>query len=315
MGVRMLKKISRIFLSGLIAISFACGQIDTLDAVSYLPMQIGNKWQFLVTDVHFGDLDTVTIEIIDTVMADNGNTYFRFDPYFMPNPDLWDPPLYHLARIDTPTLSIRLFDSTSCPGKEFYFADLAYRNTSGSDIQDLIADSLEPELCFDGGTHWNTDYELPLLGIILPSIHISTSFTVYFELVPDIGLGYIHPYWHWSNNYSFELIAAQIDSVQNGDFVSTDKQTDQPNSFNIDQNFPNPFNPTTTIQYELPQRSNVQITIYDLLGRKVTNLISEYQEGGFKSVQLSATAVPSGMYFYQIRAGEFVETRKMVVLR
>jgi len=88
-----------------------------------------------------------------------------------------------------------------------------------------------------------------------------------------------------------------------------------PFTFALHQNYPNPFNPVTTIQYELPQRSDVQITIYDLLGRKVTTLLSETQDAGFKSVQWNATNVSSGMYFYQIKAGDYVQTRKMVVLK
>ena len=84
--------------------------------------------------------------------------------------------------------------------------------------------------------------------------------------------------------------------------------------FNI-TNYPNPFNPVTTIKYELPQRLDVQITIYDLLGREVATLLSEVQDAGYKSVQWDATTVSSGMYFYHIRAGEFVQTRKMVLLK
>ena len=88
-----------------------------------------------------------------------------------------------------------------------------------------------------------------------------------------------------------------------------------PRQFALLQNYPNPFNPITTIQYELPQRSYVQITIYDLLGRKVTTLVSEIQDAGYKSALWDATNVSSGMYFYQIRAGDFVQTRKMMLLR
>ncbi len=83
---------------------------------------------------------------------------------------------------------------------------------------------------------------------------------------------------------------------------SIDDGTSIPGSFVLFQNYPNPFNPTTTIQYELPNRSNVQITIYDLLGKKVATLVSETQAAGFKSVQWDATNVPSGVYFYRITA-------------
>ena len=87
--------------------------------------------------------------------------------------------------------------------------------------------------------------------------------------------------------------------------------------------YPNPFNPTTTIQYVLPERSDVQITIYDLLGKKITTLISETQDAGYKSVVWDASNLSSGVYFYHIRihdpdaigVGDFVLTRKMVLLK
>jgi len=96
-----------------------------------------------------------------------------------------------------------------------------------------------------------------------------------------------------------------------------------PIEYALYQNYPNPFNPITTIQYELPQRSDVHLSIYDLLGREVTTLVSETQEAGYKSVQWDATNSSSGMYFYQIHvhdpdavgAGDYVQTRKMVVLK
>ena len=88
-----------------------------------------------------------------------------------------------------------------------------------------------------------------------------------------------------------------------------------PREYSLYQNYPNPFNPITTIRYELPKRSEVQIMIYDLLGRRVTTLVSENQDAGYKSIQWDASNVSSGMYFYQIRAGEFVQTRKMVLLK
>ena len=96
-----------------------------------------------------------------------------------------------------------------------------------------------------------------------------------------------------------------------------------PNAYSLYQNYPNPFNPTTTIKYDLPEQSDVQITIYDLLGRDVTILLSETQDAGYKSVQWDATNISSGMYFYQIRvydpdeirAGEFVQTKKMILLK
>ncbi len=80
-------------------------------------------------------------------------------------------------------------------------------------------------------------------------------------------------------------------------------------------NYPNPFNPITTISYTLPQRSDVYITVYDLLGNEVITLVSDNQAAGYNSVQWDANNAVSGVYFYQIRAGEYVQTRKMVLLK
>ncbi len=102
--------------------------------------------------------------------------------------------------------------------------------------------------------------------------------------------------------------------------VSTAEESELPASYTLLPNYPNPFNPTTTIHYELPQRSDVQVTIYDLLGRKVTTLVNKPQDAGLKSIIWNATndhgkPVSAGVYLYQIRAGEFVQTKKMVLLR
>ncbi len=102
--------------------------------------------------------------------------------------------------------------------------------------------------------------------------------------------------------------------------IETEKTNHFIQSYAIFQNYPNPFNPITTIQYELPQRSDVQFTIYDLLGKKVTTLVSETQGAGYKSAQWNATndngqQVSAGVYFYQIRAGDFVQIKKMILLK
>jgi len=115
-----------------------------------------------------------------------------------------------------------------------------------------------------------------------------------------------NPYW---------IDASIIESLNPLSIAQHDSQGVTPTVLGLNGCYPNPFNPTTTIKYELPQRSEVQITIYDLLGKQIETLASKTQEPGLHSIQWSAANVPSGMYFYQIRAGEFVQTRKMVLLK
>jgi flagellar hook assembly protein FlgD len=93
-----------------------------------------------------------------------------------------------------------------------------------------------------------------------------------------------------------------------------------PLQFALNQNYPNPFNPVTTLRYELPENALVNITIYDMMGRVVSNLVSNQQRAGYKSVQWNATnntgqSVSAGIYLYTIQAGEFRQTKKMVLLK
>jgi len=93
-----------------------------------------------------------------------------------------------------------------------------------------------------------------------------------------------------------------------------------PQGFALEQNFPNPFNPITTLRYDLPENSYVNVTVYDMLGRQVRTLVNTTQDAGFRSVIWNATndygkPVSAGIYLYQIQAGEFVQTKKMVLLK
>lgn len=93
-----------------------------------------------------------------------------------------------------------------------------------------------------------------------------------------------------------------------------------PKEFDIRQNYPNPFNPTTVIQYALPKTSFVKITIYNVLGQRVRNLVDEEQGPGYKKIHWdgrddAGVEVSSGVYFYRIKAGDFVECKKMTLLK
>ena len=97
-------------------------------------------------------------------------------------------------------------------------------------------------------------------------------------------------------------------------------ETILPKRFTLHQNFPNPFNPVTTLRYDLPENGHVNITIYDMLGRQVKTLINQTQDTGYRSVIWDATndygkPVSAGIYLYQIQAGEYISTKKMVLLK
>jgi photosystem II stability/assembly factor-like uncharacterized protein len=90
-----------------------------------------------------------------------------------------------------------------------------------------------------------------------------------------------------------------------------------PQNFSLEQNFPNPFNPSTIISWQLPIHSHVSLKVYDINGKKVITLIDEKQSAGYHSCQFSIfnSQLTSGIYFYRIIAGEFVETKKLLLLK
>ncbi len=88
-----------------------------------------------------------------------------------------------------------------------------------------------------------------------------------------------------------------------------------PAVFALSQNYPNPFNPSTTIRYALPQRSHVSLSVYNALGQNIFELVNREEESGYHEVRFDAANLASGVYFYRIQAGSFVETKKLMLLR
>jgi hypothetical protein len=101
-----------------------------------------------------------------------------------------------------------------------------------------------------------------------------------------------------------------------GYFSSVEKVSDtRPTAFALAQNYPNPFNPSTTINYQLSTTSNVKLEIFDLLGRKVATLVNERQTVGAYTANFNAAQLSSGVYFYRLQAGSFVQTKKMMLIK
>lgn len=94
-----------------------------------------------------------------------------------------------------------------------------------------------------------------------------------------------------------------------------DRDEDVSKSFNLEQNFPNPFNPATTIKYILTQKSYVTLKVYDVLGNEVVTLVNEEKQSGTYEIEFDPAEQPSGIYFYQFRAGAFIQTKKMIYLK
>jgi hypothetical protein len=85
--------------------------------------------------------------------------------------------------------------------------------------------------------------------------------------------------------------------------------------FSLAQNYPNPFNPSTTISFSLAQPAHVRLDLYNQLGERVASLVDEHRAAGYHSVKLNGSTLASGVYYYRLHAGDFVATRKLLLLR
>jgi len=94
-----------------------------------------------------------------------------------------------------------------------------------------------------------------------------------------------------------------------------DNETYLPGEYYLANNYPNPFNPTTTIEYSTPVTGQVKLTIYNILGEQVGHLVNEIQPAGDHSVTFDASGIASGMYFYQLEGSNFLKSKKMILLK
>jgi hypothetical protein len=115
-----------------------------------------------------------------------------------------------------------------------------------------------------------------------------------------------------SNNYPFWTDTFTIDIHTPTGIHSYESDI---NEFVLNQNYPNPFNLNTTISYQLPHQSHVLLKVYDIQGREVTTLVNGFEQQGNKSVILNAEGWPGGIYYYRLQAGDFIQTRKLILLR
>ncbi|MDA3871795.1 MAG: T9SS type A sorting domain-containing protein [Candidatus Marinimicrobia bacterium] len=111
------------------------------------------------------------------------------------------------------------------------------------------------------------------------------------------------------------MTASEVNAFTVGTVSVKDKNTSIPNEYALNQNYPNPFNPTTTISYDLPNSSFVTISVYDITGNLVENLINENKEAGSYSVKWNASNISSGIYLYRLVTNDFVSTKKLVLLK
>jgi hypothetical protein len=108
---------------------------------------------------------------------------------------------------------------------------------------------------------------------------------------------------------------ALIDDIYFDQLSDVSEIGDFPKEFSLEQNYPNPFNPSTKICWQIPIGGWQTLKVYDLLGNETATLVNEYRPAGTYEIEFEAAAIPTGVYFYQLKAENFIETKKMILLR
>ncbi len=150
-----------------------------------------------------------------------------------------------------------------------------------------------------------------------------------------IGAGYFDNYRGWETKNSVDELTisgldmqvfmaawSEHDSTQSDiylvfDYIPMgDVNNNLPDKvFTLEQNYPNPFNPSTTISYSLSQSELVQLKVYDILGREVATLVNAVKSPGIYHVEFDAKNLASGIYYYQMKSGSFIQTKKMIFMK
>ena len=299
-------------------------------AFKFYPLEIGNRWVYdKYTYIEWNTYHDIYIREItrDTVLS-NGKKYYQIEEY-----DFGQPYINHsFERMDSSQGMIYRYDNTLELPEDEYLID---------DLLAIVGDTIQS---FRMGYPWVDGYTLLLEESIFAKWGLSKPKKIFeqydlmmprYSLTQDIGLD--------SLTYSFDfgyteayLKGCIIDGVVLGDtaVVSVeDEETPIASTFRLEQNYPNPFNPSTKIKFTIPsviasgakQSQLVTLKVYDVLGNEIATLVNEEKPAGTYEVEFSAKGgsvsggntynLPSGIYFYQLKSGSFVETKKMLMIK
>ena len=287
-------------------ITFGTAYSQSDSVLTYLPLQIGNQWQYKVYHIVYGPNQDTTI-------------YYSFSEVerdtIMPNGYQ-----YQVVKRSDSTLDFLQIDSiTACV--------YSYNYDSSRGIK---IDSLR---CSEGDWFGENYYCAFIDTATVLNFHTYTmgienynpEITVNHTLAMNLGPVYLYRYeaYMWGQEWISNVVYARINGVEYGVIVNSESGLDNKSlDFDLYQNFPNPFNPVTSIQYTVSSRQFVSLKVYDVLGNEIATLVNEEKQPGTYEVEFNTQShsgegrnLTSGIYFYQLKSGNFEETKKMLLLK
>ncbi len=281
------------------------------EVLNYYPLVIGNKWIYDESTIYYdtiphGSSDILIKEVIGDTIAPNGKYYFK-----VIDETLWEN--FVLERIDSSDGKVhRYYEDQSLPENEYVAYDLL------AEVGDTIS-SFRMGFNTVMFTTMYAETTFEKWGLTKPK-KVFEEYTLHppiFSLTQDIGLDSIYFYFDFGDTW-IVLKGCILDGTVYGDTTAVSVENEEPLlpfNFELAQNYPNPFNPTTKIEFRISEKEFVSLKVYDVLGNELETLINEQKPAGNYEVEFDGKGLPSGVYFYRLKAGSFIETEKMVLLK
>jgi hypothetical protein len=154
------------------------------------------------------------------------------------------------------------------------------------------------------------------------SVYHSSDYGASFDMLLEFDSQITGLYKKPNSNILYVLTKTDLYKVENGQPtsikqvpVSNEEALEIPNAVSLKQNYPNPFNPTTTIEFELDKTTFTKLTVFDVLGRKVRELVNEIRPAGTNTIEFNATNLASGVYLYRLEANGVVQTKRLTLIK
>ncbi len=271
----------------------------------FFPMHVGDLWQYVYYDHDEQNYVYPTEEIVKDTMA-LGHRYFVRYRYWPHNNTTYEI-LLGYYRVDSEGV-LRVLDVED-------------RNWNGIKDEELLGDSLDvlPESSYLSFTSVYPDSHI-VRDTLWRVIGDDTLFTRKIFVISGeqfytdkIGLTMIWP----DQSEAVNLTGAIINGITYGTLVGIEDEPNgiKPAKFELEQNYPNPFNPSTNINFTISAKSDVKLSVYNLLGQKVATLMDKPLNAGQYHVTFNGSDLPSGVYFYRLKAGKYSQTRKMLLMK
>ncbi len=264
-------------------------------AQSYFPLEIGNRWDYIRTDIE-NNADTFSVNVIGDTIMPNGQMYYVLDEEMGPSRFLHVDSNYIYYYDQTDSTDEAVYNLNAKLGESYAVG--IYSVKSDSPRVELM--SIDTTIVFGETTRvlsFHFDWLTPF------SISLSDKFG-------PIGLYTAHHEPYWTN-----ILGCTISGTIYGNLVSVEGKNEIFNNFHLSQNYPNPFNPTTKISFTIPQKSKVLLSVFSVSGEKIVDLVNDNLNSGSYEYEFNGSNLSSGIYFYQLRTDKFIEIKKLILLK